>query len=542
MNENRILPRSPSVARRLKVADITHFPSELRLTMISLQGIVNQAEPRIYLVQKEYDKQWLEWLVERGDVDELETVGLMDTFGMIRQFRDELNGQVVVDPELPATINVATMIAGLDKLLITSPDYADRYAEQYDLPIVEDLRGRFKTSAEAYEWAWNTLWPKLSHDVLAILHPTILPLRDYLIQHKIFVWWQSGTVDARDPGNSIVDEMRLTLKVLKTSPVNIPILGYPWAGDGIGLGEQPGVTLFSSYGKYLVPTDHAANLSVHSGTKEVPVNLGRLEPDPTSDDAPSTTELKSPDDLTRVYVSYILSDGDNLQAWLHFFRKYWDSPLRGEVPVGWTIGPLALELMPDVLDYLQQTRTPADVFLCAVSGIGYAYLEHYGEALEAPEEARAGFLALTAKYMDSLGIDMIWPMAASGPVSEAMLTEYAQHLPDLVAIFPDYGQRVAGYDQAHLLVTANGRQIPVFHALGSGGTRMVDELTRIVQGSPRPAFVHAFVFNWSHTMEDLVAGAKALEADCKFVRPDELATLYTRFVGQQPPEHSSVRS
>lgn len=533
---DRVLPPTPAVARRLLVADIRAFPEDLQLTMLSLQGIVNQKQPRIYFLLGEFDQQWAEWLKQRGDVDELEQLDLADTFDLIHQFRTELEGQVVVDPKLPATVNVATMLAGVKRLLITYPEYAERYAERYGLPVVEDLQGRFKTSAEAYEWAWSTLRPYLTDRALAMLHPAVLALRDYLIQQRVFVWWQSGSKDGLEAGNSYVDEMRLTVKVLRDSPVNIPVLGYPWRGDGVGPGEQAGVTLFSRFGKYLVPTDHASNLSVHSGTRGVPINLGISSQAPVGSGASlrpaislqtgSESEAKAALATNMVYISYVLSDGDNLQAWLNFFRKYWDSPAHGEVCLGWTIGPLALDLMPDVLDYLQQTRRPSDSFLCAVSGIGYAYLEHYGEALPSPDEAITGFLELTARYMERLGLDMIWPMAGEGPVSERILALYSSHIPGLRAIFPDYGQRVAGYVQANTLLATNGRVVPVFHALGSGGVGMGAELDRLLRGAPRPAFVHGFIHNWSHTMEDLVELARAAGERYLFVRPEELAALF----------------
>ncbi|MBE3576205.1 MAG: hypothetical protein IMX00_00665 [Limnochordales bacterium] len=514
----RVLPPTPAIARRLLVADLRAFPEDLQLTMLLLQGIVNQKQPRIYFLLGEFDGQWAEWLKQRGDVDELQQLGLTETFDLIRQFRGELQGQVVVDPKLPATVNVATMLAGVKKLLITYPEYAERYADRYELPIVEDLRDRFKTSAEAYEWAWTTLRPYLTDRVLAMLHPTILALRDYLIQQRVFVWWQSGSKDGREPGNSPVDEMRVTVQVLRDSPVNIPVLGYPWRGDGVGPGEQAGVTLFSRFGKYLVPTDHASNLSVHSGAREVPIYLG-------SSERAGESVLRE----DAAYISYILSDGDNLQAWLNFFRKYWDSPAHGEVPIGWTIGPLALDLMPDVLDYLQRTRRPSDSFLCAVSGIGYAYLEHYGEALASREEAVEGFLKLTARYMERLGLDMIWPMAGEGPVPDWVLELYASHIPGLRAIYPDYGQRVAGYKQANMLLNAGERVVPVFRALGSGGVRMGAELDRLLHDAPRPAFVHGFIHNWSHTMEDLVELARSTGDRYVFVRPEELAALFRVF-------------
>ncbi len=264
-----LFPKGAPPAPTLIVVDLRAFPEELGLatTMTSLQGIVNQTQPRLFLVRNEFDEMWVEWLRERGDVENLERKDAVGSLDLIRQFRAELEGQVVVDPDLPATINVATMLAATDRLLITYPRVAASFAQRYNLPIVVDLRGRFNSSAEAYRWAWENLWPRLGHHALAMLHPSVSPLRDFLIQQKIFVWWQSGSLDGVEPGNSPMAEWPVTTRVLAESPPHIPVLGYPWRGDGVGPGETLGVEVFSRYAKFLVPTDLAGNLSVHASTR-----------------------------------------------------------------------------------------------------------------------------------------------------------------------------------------------------------------------------------------------------------------------------------
>ncbi|HEX6971604.1 MAG TPA: GxGYxYP domain-containing protein, partial [Limnochordia bacterium] len=527
----RLFLAGPAPAETLIVLDLSAFPPDLARMFVSLQGIVNQGRPRLYLLTGGFDRMWAEWLVTRGDTHRLVVREPVQAFELIREFRSELQGQVVIDPALPATINVATMLSGLDRLLITHPRFAALYAERYHLPIVVDLRGRFRSSAEAYRWAWEELWPRLNHHALAILHPDISHLRDVLIQQKIFVWWQSGLVDGREPGNNMMPELEVTHAILRGAPVNIPVLGYPWHGDGVGLGEGPGVTLFSRYGKFLIPTDWAANLSVHSRARPP---AGPLNPPPSPAGAAATL------DETKAYISLIVSDGDNLQAWLNYFPRYWQA--RGTVPVGWTIGPAALDLMPDVIDYLRQHRTDGDYFLAAVSGIGYAYLDHYGEALADPDGALDGFFSLTASYMERLGLNMIWPMVSGGPVPRPLLVRYAEGIPFLSALFPDYGQKVPSYRAAHSLLQIGGRRVAVFHALGSGQARTGAELQRLLAAAPRPAFAHAFVLNWNHPdTAELARAVAAVGDDAVALRPDALVALYTAWAaGPDAPAESEA--
>ncbi len=236
----------------------------------------------------------------------------------------------------------------------------------------------------------------------------------------------------------------------------------------------------------------------------------------------------------KAYLSLIMSDGDNLQAWLSYFPRYWQA--RGDLPVGWTVGPLAVELMPDVLDWVARRRVPGDYFLAAVSGVGYVYLEHYGAALADPAAAKEAFLALTEAYMRRLGLTMIWPMAAHGSVPEEMLRLYASRLPALSALFPDYAQRVARPAQATRLLRADGRPVPVFHALGAGNQSMGLQLRDALQSLGRPAFVHAFVLNWSYpSLQGLAESLRPLPPDAVLVRPDQLVRLYLAYLGLRHP-------
>ncbi len=67
-------PVCPSRSRRRGyLCDAAGRPAtygwDLRLTLTCLQGIVNRSQPRLYLVQDNYDRLWLDWLRRRGDVE-----------------------------------------------------------------------------------------------------------------------------------------------------------------------------------------------------------------------------------------------------------------------------------------------------------------------------------------------------------------------------------------------------------------------------------------------------------------------------------------
>ena len=56
----------------MRLEELTSHSWDMRLTLTCLQGIVNRKQPRLYLLQDRYDELWLEWLKERGDIDQVE--------------------------------------------------------------------------------------------------------------------------------------------------------------------------------------------------------------------------------------------------------------------------------------------------------------------------------------------------------------------------------------------------------------------------------------------------------------------------------------
>src|SRR5579885_44783 len=111
----------------LRLKDLTTDSWDLRLTLSCLQGIVNRSQPRLYLIHDDYDELWLNWLRERGDVHEVQWLNLEQIFA---RFLPEVSEAFIIDPNVPATINVATMLSSLRGGLVVTP----RTADEYNLP------------------------------------------------------------------------------------------------------------------------------------------------------------------------------------------------------------------------------------------------------------------------------------------------------------------------------------------------------------------------------------------------------------------------
>ncbi|MGC8668965.1 MAG: GxGYxYP domain-containing protein [Chthonomonadales bacterium] len=508
-----LFPRSAPPASELYVIDFRKLAPDWQLCVATLQGIVNRKKPRIYCIANDPDTHWLQWMLKNRWI--VKTHAVERPEDLLTRYRSEIRGAIITDPALPMSKNMATMLASLENAVVVSP----RMAHQVPLPIVEDLRGRWHTNVEAMRWAFDTLWPRLSHSVVACLWPNEPMLRDYLVENRIFIFWLSGPIDGARPYANAQAELNLMEELLAKMPPNIPVMGYPWAGKDVGIGEGPGVTLFAEFAKFLVGSVNCSNLSVHSG-----IRIAALRQKP----APPAPKL----DPRKVYVSWVISDGDNLPVLTAGnFPQLWRDKTRGSFALGWTASPSASMLIPDIVAYYYATSTRRDAWLAAVSGVGYTYPDAYGKRFRPADRAKAyeGFLDLTGTYMRRMNETIIWPMGVS---RDDLLAGYAQRIPFLKAIFPDYGRRVATYDEATYPLTS--RNVPVFHAVTNWQEnipreKQIAELVSQIRGitpTSRPAFLHLFALNWFTDLPLLRQVLKDLGPEYVCVRPDQLATLY----------------
>ncbi|MCP5097835.1 MAG: hypothetical protein GY943_19990 [Chloroflexi bacterium] len=529
---NSPFPKSIIPTANLIVLDVQALPSDLQLMLGAFQGLVNREQPRLYLLFNEHEQRWPQRLLDRHLIDTIEETN--DWKMVLNRFSELVRGLVITDPQFPVTVNVATMLAGVHNLVIVSPDLVAQLDSEW--PVLFDLRGKWDSKVAAYQWAFDTLWADLRHDILAIRYPDSVRDRDYLVQFKIFTFWISGDVDGQQPGSSQKDETRFAEYLFTKVPANSPIMGYPYAGEGIGPGEGGGVALATQYGKYIVCD--CPNLTVHSG---VPAPEFKQRP---------PQQLKV--DKSKVYLSFVISDGDNLNCWDAAHLPLWHCESRGQVPLGWNVMPGCYELIPDMLAYYYETASDGDNFIACGGGVGYANPYLYASKTADPERANREYIEQTAVYLQKLDIDILnpyhmgyeidhqniadfLPLAKGYDNAKQILQKYSNQIPFLKGILPDYARTPEmTYPMSHYLLPANDRQVPVVHAMtehfwpskGKEGdiAARAAEIRQLTEGI-RPAFVHAFTVNWCFNPDDIAEVMRQLGPDYVAVRPDQLIDL-----------------
>ena len=465
----------------------------------SLKGLVNRTKPRIWTCEgagegKSSGSKY-EWLTELG----LSYKEPSDPWALITKYRQEIKGIIVYDDAQPDTINLATTIAGSSSALVASPELAAKLTRApYSLPILKDLRGKFKGRLGVYQYLYDHYWVTTTHRVLTGLNPTAVygNLREYAVAINSTVLW----LDPREP-----EEKALLDRYLASMGPGTLYMGW-WAEEGSG------VSAASAYGIVTCASDWSTNLT----------NLGGTSRKVTVKRAPAAV----PPVENKIYVAFIISDGDNFQYLEHHLHKMWLDPERGKVPMGWTVSPTMLDAMPGLLNYYYKTATDNDCLLSGPSGYGYTYPNdwHNGEALNQ-------FVAKSDDYCQRAGLRIItiWN-TINGGIAPNVGDAYAKHAPSLLGLT---GQNAGGG------LTIYDHTLPTF-ALTATYCGVMDHLVREVKGGSAgwdgksPRFLIIQAEPWHGLMPtDFVTFVQGLNSDYQIVRPDTLFQMM-RSVNQLP--------
>ena len=365
----------------------------------SLKGIVNRTRPRTFSYEGDaFAEGQYTWLQSLG----LSWTEYANKWDLITKYRSEISGLIVYDPAQIHTVNLATMLAKDKKALIASPALLSRLtAAPYNIPVLLDLRGQFTSKLQVYQTLYNTYWPNLDHRLLIGLNPDVhkAALREYATALGAAVIWL-------DP--NIAAESQLLNSFLSSMPPGANYMGW-WPEEG------PGVERASTYGISTIASDWATNLTVHSGMSRT-VNVKPMPPKPALQN--------------KIYVAFILSDGDNLQYVEHLLRKLWSNPDRGSVPIGWTLSPAMLDAMPGALNYYYQSATDNDNLISGPSGYGYTYPNSWPN-----QNLLNQFVAKTQDYNQRAGFRVItiWNTITGG-INQSVGQTFATYAPQTLGL------------------------------------------------------------------------------------------------------------
>lgn len=378
------------------------------VAVATVQGLINRDTPTLYVLSTKVPTgladpsrpaYWLrhftrdgEWLAGR------EQVKVADLDGLVQLAGARLKGAVIWDPAVPATVNVATMLAGVHDAVVLSPELAAAHLARWKLPVIEDLRGRFtgretgSAKNDAYRWAireylargrCSSRWIGLYHDSFyarASGEADYAVNRDWLVKNRAFVFDLSVWGD-ETPSDDRNQRLGLDLETYKMILAEIRR-----QSAGQHMTELAGFFQFHKYTNWNpanksrhepVPTEwetvwtispyniyqntstsDSYNQSLHSHARREPLHQERKA-------------RQSTYDPKKTYLCIFMADYDSAYAFYDLLPKFWDDPNRGKLPLAWGINPNLLDAYPDLLAHIYRTLTPNDTITADANAAGY---------------------------------------------------------------------------------------------------------------------------------------------------------------------------
>ena len=517
-SNNRMLPAFQTPTH-LDVYDIFGASPDTQLTITTLVGLVNRPQPQVYLIMGSDEEFWRNEVFTHIPQTVSSMKGNAVLTALLKQYKDIIQGIVIYDPNLRDSVNIATMLAAQRNAIVVSPEQATVIASIYAFPVLADLRTYgWQSRARAYDWALHNLRANCSSKLVAGLDPVNMNLRPFLVATHTFIYFLDSRDYLPDFNDNLTSERHLMNEILATFPAGATHLGW-------FLDESSGVALTSKTAISVLATDNFTNLEVWTAVQP----LEDITPVSTS----YTINTAVPED-NKVYVSFTISDGDNLQYCQHRMKDIWRDSARGSIPLGWTIAPALRQLTPLLAHYYQHSATSHDEFIAGPSGAGYIFPSHW------PDEQLTDFLRQTGEHMQNMGMTLI-------EVLDAQFLE-SSGIPILSKIIPtgmiffdedrqkQFVQQLRPFGLQGILSGAGLRHpewklidgIPFYQNLGlAGNVRQTVEMIQhaIASNAHRPLFLNVYILAWSMNPSLLKQVVQQLGEQYEIVLPSTLLAM-----------------
>jgi hypothetical protein len=459
---------------------------EEMVTAQALQGIVAQTKSEIYIEKRmgEYEpyKDYLHILEEDYDITYEYVDSLED---LIFLFKDRVTGYTLYTANTDS-VNIAQTYSGLRQTLPATQSQVDMM-DDLGIELTLDL------SKKDYWWLIETFGDEINWDYVIQQNPSYTGIRDLGVANKgLYMFYHYTALGASE-----------YLRMGKDSPM----LG--WGSTD----EVSDVADLSYYGITTVASDHAWNLSILSAA-ELHIDSFQQK----FDRKPIKTEDKH-------YVTFILSDGDNVQYMLNNYyqsSRTFGAEDRGEIPFGWSIAPTMYDLAPTVLKEYYDNASAKDYILPGVSGAAY----FYPDAM--PEDALKIHVERTNEYFKRLDLDYGVIMGTRRLDTDKSSLEAYAMMPEIRGMFlyANY-DRYMGY-RGEIWWINDKPFLSARNALWdtedlSAFAEMINNYK--VDPSSIDGYTVVTVHTWSHTFEDVMNVINQFDDDVVVVSPYHLMEL-----------------
>jgi len=482
----------------LFIADESQLSYTQTITIESLQGILAQTKPRIYMINGTGDDYYV-WLKDLGANYGVHLdYSLESNFtGLLKHFKNYYNGYITfASSPSEEPVDIAFSLAGIKVAIVVFP-VDQQTVDSLNIPKTADV------SNETYQQFMSVYQGMIYKHALCFqtaLNGKAQYLPDYAIFGRMFFYYN-------DISNSTVSQI--------FSEMNTNSALFGWGSDELSL-----VTTASEKSIMVHASDFCKDLSVLSNF---------------SAQLNQASHVTNPSVIQNVHtVCFLMTDGDNLQWVLGNFasnQSWYASTNRGKVNLGWTISPALSELAPTVLKILYSTEGKneggRDYFVAAPSGLGYMYPESYANLNT--------YTSLTASYMRKADLTIVNVIGNSNPpaIPVISLSSYLNQTQVNAVFYYPYSNYAGCNGQ---IAWADGKPIiTARYNLWTGTFENPQSLAAKLNASSTDitspdGYSLVAVHVWTNSVGDVVNCVNLLNNNIRVVPPDEFAALIEKNV------------
>ncbi len=497
----------------LHVIDRADMNTDEYLMVISLQGVLAQEQPRIYItnsgVQPAYD-YWLDKMVAEYGVT---TESHSDAIGLLETFKNEVEGYILArrtdpDPDIPGhpELNMATSLAGIKQAIVVTRELQPE-VNALGLDMIKNV-GRFMEPGSEFD----DYKDEYNNNILFTAENFIIEMRDLVIATRGMIHHETEHVEG-----DFFDETEVYEWVADDSPhMGWGGVNKPAEEDYVG---DPG-----RHGLFTVPANWMMNLSTLLGLRKDQLAQQKV---PARSGAPDEAH----------YLAIIMSDGDNTSFVLQGMAddpKYFASPHRGDFPMNWTMPATLIDLAPAALEWYFE-NAGGDYFVSGGSGAGYMYPSEYPDLHKHMRRFND-----YAGRSDFPYVGMLDFPSMDHPRYHRVASVYAQQ-PNVKGVISVNFYSYAA-DAGKMVFVGDTPFVAMRENLWEMNQGQIDQMVQRINGySKNPADPGAYtimnVHAWSHDMADVAALVENLDPHVEVVT---IKTLFEKVKENVDPEPYSL--
>lgn len=364
-----------------------------------------------------------------------------DDDGVVLTLKDLFDGYILTDVENNPESNIVASVAShvYNSIIVDVRDKA--YYDFIGYSMTYDART--KTTQDA----WDEFKDQCSNKALVIMPVKTGQLREFAIKNKLFVINLNKQYNNPFGGKNT----QLLKEVLEWLAPNSPVYGWEQ-----GVGEDEFVGEVSRSGNIMIPADWSYNHSLTSlaYTERQSGHARVLNP-----------QFIDFEQTGKRYVSYYLSDGDNIQWMMNDFigPDYYTHPEANNMKMGFGLPVDNLSMIsPDTHQLLLDHQFPKTSIVQTFGG-GYNYADTYGSSGDRTQ-ALKDVAEMTAAHMRQHRVKVLALMSQNSRSDEAKEAYQAyidanDQLEGIISV--QYTPYAGGDGEINWFTNSKGYDIPV---------------------------------------------------------------------------------